>query len=287
MPSKLFLVIDAHTKFEVSSFNHSRDIRVRILKICVSSAILDLTLSGFWQFHSFRGATEYHLVKFECNQPCAAEIEWCNCFSNCRTLGAPNGQMDLRVGGPSCTESAADESPDIAAIRYCFRFFIFCSIFKPECLEYEGLKNGGKISHFLTPLWKIRDGWWRCLYKLFVPHIGSKHRYTFYPVAIGGLVTLDGWLKKEEPAVKHIASGLVLPVAKVACKCVITTAYTVTSCENKRPKWFGKGYTTLPPHSTKLSWAAWQTDFQTDRQTPHTSVTIVCISSKNLGNSWK
>jgi len=44
--------------------------------------------------------------------PCAAELERCNRFSNCRTLGDQIGQMDLRVGGPSCTGSAADESPD-------------------------------------------------------------------------------------------------------------------------------------------------------------------------------
>jgi len=51
-----------------------------------------------------------------------------------------------------------------------------------------------------------------------VPHTGSKHRYTFYPAAIGGLVGQVGRLtKKEEPSVKHIglASGEVLPAAKL------------------------------------------------------------------------
>jgi len=41
--------------------------------------------------------------------------------------------------------------------------------------------------------------------------MGSKHQYTFYLAAISGLVTL--WTQ-EEPAVKHIASGKVLPAAK-------------------------------------------------------------------------
>jgi len=50
-----------------------------------------------------------------------------------------------------------------------------------------------------------------------VPHIGSKHRHTFYPAAICGLVTR--WLKaqekeQEEPAVKHTAFGKFLPAAK-------------------------------------------------------------------------
>jgi len=30
------------------------------------------------------------------------------------------------------------------------------------------------------------EGW-----GLFMPYLGSKHRYTFYPAAIGGLVTLS------------------------------------------------------------------------------------------------
>jgi len=65
MPSKLLFVIYADTKFEVSSFSRSTDIGVCILKISVSSAILDSTLSDFGQFRSFPGATKYHLVKYE------------------------------------------------------------------------------------------------------------------------------------------------------------------------------------------------------------------------------
>jgi len=53
MPSKLLFVVTAHTKFEVRSFSRSRDIGVCILKIWASSAILNSTLSGFWQFRSF------------------------------------------------------------------------------------------------------------------------------------------------------------------------------------------------------------------------------------------
>jgi len=47
MTSDLLLVVDAHTKFEVSSFSRSIDIGVRILKIWASSAISGSTLSGF------------------------------------------------------------------------------------------------------------------------------------------------------------------------------------------------------------------------------------------------
>jgi len=127
-----------HTIFEVSGFSCSRDIGVRILKIWASSAILDSTLSSFTQFRSFPGATEYHLVKFERNLPRAAELKRCNCFSNCRTLGAPIGQMDLRVGGHSCTGSAAG----ISAIHYCFRFLIF------SARNGHGVENGAKFRTF-------------------------------------------------------------------------------------------------------------------------------------------
>jgi len=47
MPSKLLLVFDAHTKFEVYSFSRSKDIGARTLNIWASSVILDLTLGGF------------------------------------------------------------------------------------------------------------------------------------------------------------------------------------------------------------------------------------------------
>jgi len=65
MPSKLLFVVDAYTKFEVFSFNRSRDIGVHILKILALSAILDSIFNGFWQLRSFHGTAEYHLVKFE------------------------------------------------------------------------------------------------------------------------------------------------------------------------------------------------------------------------------
>jgi len=50
MPSKLLLVIDALTKFEISMFSCSKDIRARILQIWASSAILDSTLGEFDNF---------------------------------------------------------------------------------------------------------------------------------------------------------------------------------------------------------------------------------------------
>jgi len=49
-------------------------------------------------------------------------------FSNCRALGAPIGQMDLRAGVPSCAGPAADDSIDIGAIHYCFIFLNFYSV---------------------------------------------------------------------------------------------------------------------------------------------------------------
>jgi len=83
-------------------------------------------------------------------------------------------QMDLRVGGPSCKRPAADESPDIGAVHYCFRFsapFLNQSTHKASVVE-----NQGKISYLLTPV-KSRGG------------LGSKHRHTFFPVGIDGCVT--------------------------------------------------------------------------------------------------
>jgi len=52
--------------------------------------------------------------------PGVARIEQCNCFFNCSTLWAIFKQMFFSVGGLRCTWSAADESPDISAIHYCF-----------------------------------------------------------------------------------------------------------------------------------------------------------------------
>jgi len=83
--------------------------------------------------------------------PRAAELERCNRFSNCRTIRAPIGQMDIGVEGHRYTGCAADESPDIGAIRNCFRCFIFSPIFKSERSGGEGVENQGKMSQFLTP----------------------------------------------------------------------------------------------------------------------------------------
>jgi len=52
--------------------------------------------------------------------------------------------MDLSVGGSNCTGSVAYESPDIGAIRYCFRFFIFCPILNQSTQNMSGAENGEK-----------------------------------------------------------------------------------------------------------------------------------------------
>jgi len=57
----------AYFSFEVSSFSCSKDIGVRILKIWVTSTILDSTTSEFSQFRLIQAATKYHLVKSERN----------------------------------------------------------------------------------------------------------------------------------------------------------------------------------------------------------------------------
>jgi len=119
------------------------------------------------------------------------------CFANCSTLMLSFWQMFLRVGGPSCTGSAADESSDIGAIRYCFRFLIFCYVFKSQRSKCECCRKTWQIFALIDPLWKIGEGWWRYLYELFVPHIGSKHRYTFTRRRLASGYTLGGWLKKK------------------------------------------------------------------------------------------
>jgi len=65
-------------------------------------------------------------------------------------------------------------------------------------------KIGGKCSIFWPPA-NLGEGWWKGLYGLPVPHLGSKHRYTFYLAAIGRLITLSAiWLKKEDSEVKQL-----------------------------------------------------------------------------------
>jgi len=67
-------------------------------------------------------------------------------------------------------------------------------------------KIWGEFRTFWPP-WKIGKGWWRCLYEWFVPHIGSKHRYTFYRQRSAVWSHVGRLTKKDEPSVKHIASG--------------------------------------------------------------------------------
>jgi len=61
MFAKLLLVVDVHTKFQV--YSHSKDIRVHILKIAASAAILHLIESGFWQCRCLPGATDCRRLK--------------------------------------------------------------------------------------------------------------------------------------------------------------------------------------------------------------------------------
>jgi len=56
--------------------------------------------------------------------------------------------MDLRVGGPSCTGSAAVESTDIGAIHYCFIFLNFCSALNHSARNASGVEKRDKILHF-------------------------------------------------------------------------------------------------------------------------------------------
>jgi len=59
--SKAFLVVDAHTKFEVSSFSRLKDIGASILKMWASSTTLYSTLSGSTRAHNPRfSSCTYH-----------------------------------------------------------------------------------------------------------------------------------------------------------------------------------------------------------------------------------
>jgi len=62
--------------------------------------------------------------------------------------------MDVRVGGNRCTGTAADDSPDIAAIRCCFTFFLFFLLhfFNHSARKASGVEKHGKILHFLPPV---------------------------------------------------------------------------------------------------------------------------------------
>jgi len=58
---------------------------------------------------------------------------------------------------------------------------MFCAILKSQRLECKWGQKWGEFSTFLPPV-KTGGGLVEMLHK------GSKHRYTFYPAAIGGLV---------------------------------------------------------------------------------------------------
>jgi len=69
-------------------------------------------------------------------------------------------------------------------------------------------KIGAKLADFFTPR-RIGESWWRFLWEFFMRHLWSKQLYTFYPTAIGRLVTLraGGWTVTKHTEVKHIACG--------------------------------------------------------------------------------
>jgi len=145
MPSNLLLVVDAHIKCEVSSFSCSRDIRIRILKRWVSSAVLVV-------FHYS-----------------TAETERCNRFSNCRPSGAPTLQMYLKSWG-----TCGIWEPRHRCCKLLFR--LFCPIFKPRVFRmWLRSKNGAKFCTFCTfwPLVKNRGG----LMEMSIQIIRATHRF--------------------------------------------------------------------------------------------------------------
>jgi len=150
MPSKLLFVIDAHTIFEDSSFSYSKDIGVRILKIWASSAILDLTVSGFWQFCSFSGATEYQAVKFDRNLSTCGWVRVMYPFFQCRTLGALIGQMDLRVGEALAAWGLRQMRTQTSAL-YTFVwdfFYFFAPFLNQSASNASGVENGAQFHTF-------------------------------------------------------------------------------------------------------------------------------------------
>jgi len=130
--------------------------------------------------------------------PCVAELEQCNGFSNCHTLRAQLGKRISRVGGPYLHGVCSRSEPNINAIHYCFRFWIFALFLGHRAWKVRGSKIGAKFRTF-DPLWKIGEGWWRCIYELFVLHICSQHWYIFYPWwLVWSGHTLDSWLEKKK-----------------------------------------------------------------------------------------
>jgi len=154
MPSKLFLVVDAHDKFEISSFSRSRDIGVRILKMWASS--VDSTLSGFSRsaFLKLQSTILWNLNAI-CQR--AAELERCNRFSNCRTLGAPIGQMDLRIRGPGCMVLRQMKAQTSMLYGVVLDIWIFAPFLNQSARSAIGVENRCKFSNFLTPM-KAKGG---------------------------------------------------------------------------------------------------------------------------------
>jgi len=107
-----------HTKFEVDSFRHSRDIEVRIFKkIRRRPPSWIRPLVGFHNSAASVVPRSTILWNLNAIRPRAAELARCNRFSNCRTLGPQMGKWISELGGPSCTGSVA---ADIGAYTLLF-----------------------------------------------------------------------------------------------------------------------------------------------------------------------
>jgi len=78
------------------------------------------------------------------------------------------------LGGPSCTGSAADESPDIGAIYTIVLdfFYFFAPFLNQSARNTTGFEKRGNISHILTPV-KIRGG----LVEMSIRIIRATHRF--------------------------------------------------------------------------------------------------------------
>jgi len=79
--------------------------------------------------------------------PCVAEIVM-KPFSELSHCIGPNwANGSHSSGGPSCMRSAADDSPHISAICYCFRFFIFFAPFLNQITQNaSGIQQVAKFS---------------------------------------------------------------------------------------------------------------------------------------------
>jgi len=136
---------------------HTPNLKSLALAVSMISIWASSALSGFWQFHSFPGATEYHLVKFACSLFMCSWVRAMQPFFQLLHFRGPIGQMFLRVGGSTCMGSAADESPDIVLYTIVFYFWSFAPFLNQSAQKVNVVDNWGKIAHFWPPL-KNRAG---------------------------------------------------------------------------------------------------------------------------------